>query len=283
MTKGSTDHEDIMAKLDDHLVRNPASFRLADCDPGSTGGLTRVHKDAAKEARNAVRKRIRAFQERLYAEHGQSLLVVVQATDTGGKDSTIRRVFKGVNPQGIRVWSFKQPSQEELDHDYLWRYHQRTPRKGMITVFNRSHYEDVLVVRVKELVPESAWKQRYEHINDFEQLLFESNTRVLKFFLHISKDEQKERLQDRLDKTDKHWKFDSGDLEERARWDAYQEAFEDVIRRCSSPEAPWYVVPANHKWYRDLVVARAIADTLEEMDPQFPPPEDGLDKIVVPD
>ncbi|MBA2289811.1 MAG: polyphosphate kinase 2 family protein [Chloroflexia bacterium] len=283
MTDRSLDHERIIAGLGNHRVTSPKRFRLADCDPDFLGDLTREDKAATKDALKVERKRIRDLQERLYAEHVQSLLVVMQATDTGGKDSTIRRVLKGVNPQGVKVWSFKQPSEEELDHDYLWRYHQHTPRKGMIAVFNRSHYEDVLVVRVKNLVPKRVWSPRYEHINDFERLLADNGTRVLKFFLNISKDEQRERLQDRLDEPDKHWKFHSADLEERARWDDYQHAFQDAIRKCSTDAAPWYVVPANRKWYRDLVVARAIVDTLEAMNPRFPPPEAGLDEIGIAD
>lgn len=283
MTDASLDLDSILSKLENHRVGDPASFRLADCDPESIGGFTGDDKAIVKDALKVERKRIRNLQERLYAEHGQSLLIVLQATDTGGKDSTIRRVFKGVNAQGLRVWSFKQPSQEELDHDFLWRYHDHTPRKGMISVFNRSHYEDVLIVRVQNLVPNDIWKSRFDHINDFEQLLTESGTRVIKFFLNISKDEQKERLQDRLDKPDKHWKFDSSDLNERRRWDDYQQAFEDAIQRTSTEHAPWYVVPANRKWYRDLVVARTVVETLEEMDPQFPPAEEGLEDIVIPD
>lgn len=283
MTDDSRDHEQTIARLGNHRVAATKRFRLADCDPASLGDLTRDDKEAVKAALTVERKRIRELQERLYAEHGQGLLIVMQATDTGGKDSTIRRVLKGINPQGVKVWSFKQPSEEELDHDFLWRYHQHTPRKGMISVFNRSHYEDVLVVRVKKLAPKPVWWPRYEQINDFERLLAESGTRVIKFFLNISKEEQRERLQDRLDQPDKHWKFHSADLEERARWDDYQHAFEDAIRKCSTDAAPWYVVPANRNWYRDLVVARAIADTLEAMNPRFPPPEDGLDEIVIPD
>lgn len=283
MTTDASERESILARLGNHRVDQPDAFRLAACDPGSIGDFTGEDKELAKSALKVERKRIRQLQERLYAEHEQSLLVVLQATDTGGKDSTIRRVFKGVNAQGVRVWSFKQPSQEELDHDFLWRYHDHTPRKGMISIFNRSHYEDVLIVRVKSLVPEDVWSRRYDHINDFERLLTDSGTRILKFFLNISKDEQKERLQDRLEEPEKHWKFDSGDLAERERWDDYQRAFEDAIRKTSTDNAPWYVVPAHRKWYRDLVVARAIVQTLEEMDPQFPPPEEGLDEIVIPD
>jgi PPK2 family polyphosphate:nucleotide phosphotransferase len=275
--------DDIAGRIGDHRIDDPSAFRIAATEPGSTGDLSGdADKEAAKALTKLERKRIRDLQERLFAEHGQSLLVVFQATDTGGKDSTIRRVFKGVNAQGVRVWSFKVPSQEELDHDFLWRYHERTPAKGMIAVFNRSHYEDVLIVRVKDLVPEEVWRQRYELINRFEQMLVDNGTRIIKFFLNISKDEQKERLQDRLDEPDKHWKFSSGDLAERKLWDDYQKAYEAAIRQCSTKAAPWYAVPANHKWYRDLVVVRAIRQTLEEMDPQFPPAEKGLDKVKIP-
>jgi PPK2 family polyphosphate:nucleotide phosphotransferase len=281
----STDtFEDIVARIGHHRVDDPAAFRIADTEPDSTGDLHGdADKDAAKALKKLERKRIRELQERLYAEHQQSLLVVFQATDTGGKDSTIRRVFKGVNPQGVRVWSFKQPSQEALDHDFLWRIHKRTPAKGMINVFNRSQYEDVLIVRVKNLVPEDVWRGRYELINHFEQLLTENGTRVLKFFLNISKAEQKQRFQDRLDDPEKHWKFSKADLAERKLWDDYQKAYEAAIRQCSTQRAPWYAVPANHKWYRDLVVARAIRQTLEEMDPRYPPAEQGLDKVRIPD
>ncbi len=276
-------HDDVIARIGDYRVDRPDAFRLRDYDPNDLGDLTREDKDAAKALVRMQRKRIRALQERLYAEGAQSLLIVFQATDTGGKDSTIRRVLQGVNAAGVRVHSFKQPSAEELDHDFMWRYHDHAPRRGMIAIFNRSHYEDVLVVRVKDLVPADVWKRRYDHINDFEQLLTESGTRVVKFFLNISKDEQKERLQDRLDDPEKHWKFSTGDLEERERWDDYQVAFEDAIRRCATTEAPWYVVPANRKWYRDLVVSTAVAETLESMNPQFPPAEEGLDEVVIPD
>ncbi|HYH10851.1 MAG TPA: polyphosphate kinase 2 family protein [Thermomicrobiales bacterium] len=283
MSDTTLTHESVIARVRSHRVDDPVSFRLSDCDPDSTGDFSDEDKAVASAALKVERGRIRQLQERLYAEHGQSLLIVLQATDTGGKDSTIRRVFKGVNPQGVRVWSFKEPSKEELDHDFLWRYHDHTPGKGMIAIFNRSHYEDVLIVRVKGLVPESVWSRRFGHINDFERLLTDNRTRVLKFFLNISREEQRKRLQDRLDESDKHWKFDSSDLAERARWDDYQVAFEDAIRKTSTEIAPWYVVPANHKWYRDLVVARAIVETLEAMDPQFPPPEPGLDRIVIPE
>ncbi|WP_342151074.1 polyphosphate kinase 2 family protein [Methylorubrum sp. SB2] len=255
-------------------------FSLSHVDPDATGGL---EKAEAKAALAGVRERIKALQEKLYAEHARSLLVVFQAIDTGGKDGTIRSVLEGVNPQGCRVWSFKVPSAEELDQDFLWRYHLRAPGRGLIGVFNRSHYEDVLVVRVKGLVPEETWCERYGLINDFERLLTLSGTTILKFFLHISKDEQKERLEARLEDPDKHWKFDPADLTERKSWDAYRTAFDDALSRCSTPYAPWHVVPANRKWARNLMVARTIADTLEAMDPQFPPAREGIAGLTVPD
>jgi PPK2 family polyphosphate:nucleotide phosphotransferase len=228
-------------------------------------------------------KRIRKLQERLYAENQRSLLIVLQAMDTGGKDGTIKNVFSGVNPQGCQVWSFKKPSAEEASHDFLWRYHYHAPQRGMITIFNRSHYEDILIVRVKNLVPEDVWRKRYHTINEFEQMLTFSNITVIKFFLHISKDEQKRRLESRLENPDKRWKFSSADIQERRLWDDYQVAFEEAISNCSTDYAPWYVVPANKKWYRNLVIARTIADTLEAMNPQYPPAEEGLENIVIPD
>ena len=255
-------------------------FDLAEVDANADGGLD---KDWAKAALATERARIQALQEKLYAERQRSLLVVFQAIDTGGKDGTIRAVFEGVNPQGCSVASFKVPSIEERDHDFLWRYHQRTPARGMIGVFNRSHYEDVLVVRVKDLVPEPVWRARYGLINDFERLLTESGTHILKFFLHISKDEQKERLEARIADPEKHWKFDPADLVERKSWDAYQEAFSDALTQCSTPRALWYVVPADRKWFRNLVIARTIADTLEAMDPRFPEAQPGVAEMTVPD
>lgn len=240
-------------------------------------------KKHIEEELEQQRQRLKNLQERLYAEHKRSLLIVLQAMDTGGKDGTIKHVFGGLNPQGCQVWSFKKPSDEELNHDFLWRYHQRTPQRGMISIFNRSHYEDVLVVRVKQLVPESVWRERYHLINEFEHMLTLNNIAVIKFFLHISKDEQKRRLESRLQDPDKHWKFSSNDLKERVFWDDYQAAFEDMINNCSTAHAPWYAVPANNKWYRNLVVARTIADTLEAMNPHYPTAESGLENIVIPD
>lgn len=259
---------------------NPGErINLSDIDPN-----TSEHYKKKKEVKAELKKyiqRISQLQERLYAENQRSLLIVLQAMDTGGKDGTIKHVFSGVNPQGCQVWSFKQPSHEEASHDFLWRYHHRAPKRGMITIFNRSHYEDVLVVRVKNLVPEDIWYKRYHTINEFEQMLTLGNVTVIKFFLHISKDEQKRRLESRLENPDKHWKFSSNDIKERRLWDEYQQAFEEAINNCSTAYAPWYVIPANKKWYRNLVIARTLADTLEAMNPQYPPAEKGLENIVI--
>ncbi len=223
---------------------------------------------------------LQGLQERLYAESGQSLLVVLQAIDAGGKDGTITHVFRGLNPAGCRVASFKVPSEEERSHDFLWRVHAKAPATGEVVVFNRSHYEDVLVVRVHNLVPEDIWRPRYEMINDFEATLAAAGTRIIKLFLHISKEEQAERLQARIDDPTKRWKFRTGDLEERARWDAYIAAFEEALTRTSTAAAPWFVIPADRKWYRNWAVSRILVETLSGMDPQYPPAED-LTGVVV--
>ena len=258
-------------------------------EPGSPVDLSRwetdddggFDKDDGRERTDELNTRLEVLQERLYAEGRHPVLVVLQATDTGGKDGTIRHVFDGTNPQGVSVASFKKPTDEELAHDYLWRIHQHTPRRGHITIFNRSHYEDVLVVRVHGLVPEDVWQRRYGHLCDFERLLADEGTTVLKLFLHISRDEQAERLQSRLDDPSKHWKFSLGDLAERERWDDYQEAFREMLERTSTEHAPWYVVPADRKWFRNLLVSELMVDALERLDPQFPPPTDDLDGVVV--
>ena len=243
-------------------------IKLADIDPRSKGDFD--DKEAGKlHARDLVR-RIAKLQRALYAEHKQSLLIVLQATDTGGKDGTIRHLLTGVNPQGVRVTSFGVPTPIESSHDFLWRIHANAPALGMIGVFNRSHYEDVLVVRVHDLVPKKVWKTRYEAINNFEELLTQSGTTVLKFYLHISKEEQKERLQSRLDEPDKNWKFKPADLKERESWDDYQIAYEDMINNCSTDWAPWNIVPADRKWARNIAIAEKVLATLEGMNPQYP-------------
>jgi PPK2 family polyphosphate:nucleotide phosphotransferase len=213
------------------------------------------------------------LQEMLYAEHKHKVLIVLQAMDTGGKDGTIRHVFEGVNPQGVRVAGFKKPTPEELDHDFLWRVHKQVPGKGEVVIFNRSHYEDVLVVRVHNLAPQEVWSKRYDHINDFERMLVDEGTTILKFFLHIDLDEQKERLQARLDEPNKRWKFNPEDLEERKLWPQYVKAYEDAISKTSTDWAPWYIVPANRKWYRNLVVGTVIIETLKDLDMRYPEAE----------
>ena len=264
-----------------YRVRPGKGIRLKDVDPEESEQYD--SKEDVEPLLQKLIEKIDGLQERLFAEGKQSLLIVLQAMDTGGKDGTIRGVFEGVNPQGCQVWGFKVPTPEELAHDFLWRIHSKAPGKGTITIFNRSHYEDVLVVRVHNYVPEEAWKMRYDRINEWEQLLHESGTVILKFYLHISKDEQKKRMEDRRATPSKMWKFRVGDLAERAHWDDYMEAYEDTLNKCSTEYAPWYVIPANKKWYRNLVIARIVADTLEAMDPQYPAPEEGIKEAVIPD
>ncbi len=225
--------------------------------------------DAEKEFKK-LRKELVHWQEKLYSEGEQKLLILFQAMDAGGKDGTGRVVFQGVNPQGVCVTSFKKPSTLELAHDYLWRVHQAVPPKGMIGVFNRSHYEDVLVARVNHLVPKDVWQQRFEQINHFEKMLHDTGTTILKFFLHISKEEQGERLQERIDKPEKRWKFNKDDLSTRTQWDDYMKAYHDVLTRCTTKHAPWYVIPADQNWYRNLAVMKVIVDALRSMNPQFP-------------
>lgn len=251
------------------MVKPGTRVELSGVDPDFHEDLSKRDPEV-KRRTDEARDRMYDLQERLYAEGKQSLLIVLQALDTGGKDGTIGHVMRGMNPAGCRVASFKVPSSEELAHDFLWRIHQQAPRKGEIVVFNRSHYEDVLVVRVHELVPERVWRRRYQQINEFEQLLHESGTRIVKLFLYISKDEQRERLQARLDDPEKQWKFRPADLAERGRWDDYIAAYEDALSECSTPIAPWHIIPANRKWYRNMIVAEIVDAALAEMDPQFP-------------
>lgn len=229
----------------------------------------------------AEHDRLRELQRILYAQAKHSLLVVLQAMDTGGKDSTIRKVVGPINPQGVVVTSFKAPTAQELAHGFLWRIHRAVPHRGMIGIFNRSHYEDVLIARVRELAPTRVIKQRYEQINAFERYLHETGTTIVKLYLHISKDEQRERLQDRLDRPEKHWKFDPGDLKERRLWQDYMKAYETAMERCSTPWAPWYVIPADRKWIRNVVVARILRYTLERLELAYPPAAEGLDDLSI--
>jgi PPK2 family polyphosphate:nucleotide phosphotransferase len=240
-----------------------------------------LSKSEALDELEATKARIDLLQQRLYAEGKRGVLLVLQAMDAAGKDGTIRAVLSGLNPAGIAVSSFKAPAGSEREHDYLWRVHQVVPAKGRIGVFNRSHYEDVLIVRVKELVPPAVWKRRYGHIRAFEQLLVDEGTEVVKVFLHVSRAEQAARFQERLDDPEKRWKFRAGDLDDRALWPAFQKVYEVALRETSTADAPWYVVPADSNSGRNLAVARILLAALERVDPQLPPPEPGLDAIRV--
>jgi PPK2 family polyphosphate:nucleotide phosphotransferase len=253
---------------------------LRDVDPRATPGFD-GGKAAARAQAATLIARLGELQGLLYADGRHRVLVVLQAMDAGGKDGTIRAVFDGVNPQGTTVSSFGRPSEEELAHDYLWRVHAHVPRSGELAIFNRSHYEDVLVVRVHDLVPEERWQRRYGHIADFERMLADEGTTIVKLFLHISADEQRERLQERLDDPAKAWKFDHNDLEQRAHWEDYRRAFEEVLARTSTPWAPWYVVPADRNWFRNLVVSSILVETLEGLDLRYPSPQPGLEGLKV--
>jgi PPK2 family polyphosphate:nucleotide phosphotransferase len=263
-----------------YRVDDGKGFRLADYDPADTMGLD-IEKGDAKEMLAADIKRLAELQEKLYAEHRRAVLVIFQAMDAGGKDSAIKHVMSGVNPQGCEVHPFKQPSEEELDHGFLWRAASRAPRRGHIGIFNRSYYEDVLVVRVhpellerqrmpRELVTKHIWKERFKDICGFERYLARNGIIVVKFHLRISKGEQRRRFLERLDEPFKRWKFSMSDVEERGRWNRYMAAYEDMIRHTATPEAPWYVVPADNKWFARLVVAAALVHTLESLDQDFP-------------
>jgi PPK2 family polyphosphate:nucleotide phosphotransferase len=254
-----------------------ACVALHDLDDAA--GLT--DKQAAAEQLSRNIERLAQLQYRFYAENRRSLLIVLQAMDGAGKDGTIRHVMSGLNPQSCHVTSFKAPSTAERAHDFLWRIHRAVPATGEIGIFNRSHYEDVLVVRVHDLVPQSVWSQRYEQINAFERHLADNGTTILKFFLHISKDEQRQRLEDRLRDPDKNWKVNPADAEERRYWDDYMEAYEEVFRRCSAKSAPWFIIPANKKWFRNLAVSSILVEALERLDPQFPKPSADLAKIKI--
>jgi PPK2 family polyphosphate:nucleotide phosphotransferase len=252
--------------MDRYRVEPGSCVRLSELDTADTGGLSGPDDE---EFRGLV-ERIADLQARLYAEDERSVLVVLQGIDAAGKDSSVKHVFRGTNPQGVRVYTFKEPTAEEAAHDFLWRYHVDAPPAGMIHVFNRSHYEDVLVVRVKQLVEEERWRSRYDSINDFERLLVRERTTIVKCLLHISKDAQLERFKERLEREDKHYKFSANDVRERRNWDAYQQAYEDAVNATSTEWAPWHVVPSDHKWYRNLVVARIVCSALEELDPRWP-------------
>ena len=279
--------DDLTLELDELATEiDTATLRVDPTEPVDVARLpTRVGTDDLKTFRHPLLEhltdRITESQNKLFAQGTHRVLVVLQAIDCGGKDGTIRHVFGPVHPQGVNVRPFRAPNHRELAHDYLWRVHPHVPGDGELVIFNRSHYEDVLVVRVHGLVPEERWRRRYEHIRAFEQMLVDEGTTIIKIFLNISVDEQKERLQARLDEPDKNWKFSLGDLDERARWDDYMAAFTDMVNETSTPDAPWYVIPADRKWYRNLTVAKIVAETLDGLDLAYPDPDEDLSGVVI--
>jgi PPK2 family polyphosphate:nucleotide phosphotransferase len=264
-----------------------SSFKVSSENPIHLRDFDPAHCLDFKKGKNLTkllednREAMAQLQYNLYAESKRSLLIVLQGIDAAGKDGTIRKVFTAFNPQGCPVTSFKAPSKRELAHDYLWRVHQAVPGKGSVGIFNRSHYEDVLIVRVQKFVSEAVWSKRYDEINQFEQMLSNNGTRVLKFFLYIDPEEQKERFQARLDDPTRNWKFSKGDLDQRKLWDDYIAAYQDMLDKCSTEHAPWYVIPGNRKWFRNALVSQVVRETLEDMNPQLPAAEEGLDDIVI--
>lgn len=262
-----------------YRVKSGSKFSLASCNPDGNGeagtkeaGLTRLAQ---------LREDIQELQRMLYAEHSKRLLVILQAMDTGGKDGTVRQVFSGIDPHGLRVISFKAPTTIELEHDFLWRIHSQAPALGEMVIFNRSHYEDVVAVKVKNLLPKERWEKRYDHINNFERMLADEGTTIVKLFLNISHDEQKRRLQERLQNPRKHWKFDPEDIRDRERWPNFIQAYEEVIGRTSTDIAPWHIVPANKKWYRNVVVAEIVKEALVRMEPSWPQTKHDLSSVVL--
>ena len=262
---------------DKFRVKSGHKLRLSEIDPADSGKHS--DKSGAQSETEQHAQKLKELQYLLYAEGKRGLLICLQALDTGGKDGTIRHVLSYLNPQGCRVQSFKVPTPVEASHDFLWRAHKVTPGRGEVTIFNRSHYEDVLVARVHKLVPETVWSKRYEAINAFEKLLSENNIHVLKFYLHISKHEQLKRFKKRLEDPARHWKISEADYAERHYWDEYQNAYEDAINRCSTEYAPWYVIPSDHKWYRNLIISRIVAEYLEGLNMRFPAPTVDITEI----
>jgi PPK2 family polyphosphate:nucleotide phosphotransferase len=266
--------------MDRYLIKPNSKIKLDKWDPDDRT-IYDLDKKAGKLLLVKLNNELMELQNVLYAENKHKVLLVLQGMDTSGKDGTIKNVFRGVNPQGVKIANFKVPSRIELNHDYLWRVHKQVPGKGEIVIFNRSHYEDVLVVRVHNLVLKSIWSRRYAQINAFEKMLAEEGTVILKFFLHIDLEEQKERLQARLDDPHKNWKFRIGDLEERKLWPDYIQAYEDVLTKTSTKYAPWFVIPSNRKWYRNLLISSILIETLKGLKMQYPAPEEILDGIII--
>ena len=256
-----------------YRIKGGGKVSLKAIDPGGTDLCPDGSKGTTQDLFDSLRDEIQRLQKVLYAENKHRVLVILQAMDTGGKDGCVKHVFSRVDPQGIFVKAFKKPTPDDLAHDFLWRIHPHVPGNGQIMIFNRSHYEDIIAVRVKKLFEDAVWKRRYRHVVDFERMLADEGTTILKIYLHISKEEQKRRLESRLVNPAKHWKFNPDDLADRARWDDFMRAYEDLIERTSTDEAPWFVIPADKKWYRNLCVARLFADTLKGLDMKFPAPD----------
>jgi PPK2 family polyphosphate:nucleotide phosphotransferase len=266
--------------MDRYRVKPGSTVKLSDYDPNDKSGWD-GNKESALTAMEQLTLQLESLQDLLYSERKHRILIVLQGMDSSGKDGVISHVFEGVNPQGVKVASFKVPTPIELDHDYLWRIHQQIPGKGEIVIFNRSHYEDVLVVRVHGFVPKEQWMLRYQQINEFERLLVQEGATILKFYLSIDNKTQKERLQQRLDDPKKRWKFSTSDLPERQLWNEYMLAYEDVLNKTSTEWAPWYIVPSNHNWYRNLVVATILVDTLKKLNMQYPQPAEDLSQVKI--
>ena len=280
MNSDST-HTMSLSDFNHYLIKPGQNDRLSQVSSDPWDDLPTSKTDAREELAE-LQARLSELQQRFFVDRRRKFLVVLQGMDTSGKNGTIRNVFRGVNPQGVHVASFEKPSSRELSHDYLWRVHKRAPSSGEIVIFDRSHYEDVLAVRVNELKPEFVWRKRYRHINDFEQLLVDEDTVILKLFLHINLETQKDRLQARLDTPSKNWKFDLSDLVARSKWKEYEEAYEEVFQKTSLVHAPWYVIPANKKWARNLLVARIVVACLEDLHLSYPEVDYDPSKVVIP-
>lgn len=272
--------KDLTININTFLVKPRTTFKLRQYDPDYGKNQTRKMEQAETEL-SELSNRMSHLQYKLFADRSQALLIILQGVDTSGKDGTIRHVMEAFNPQSCRVVSFKEPTTEETAHDYLWRVHKALPSKGEITIFNRSHYEDIIEVRVHKMIPPSIWSQRYRQINEFEQYLSENNIKIIKLFLHISKDEQNKRLEDRLKDPKKRWKINEKDIQKRKYWDEYLKAHEDIINKCNASWAPWYIIPSNIKWFRNIVVATILVHTLEGMKLSFPEPKVDISKMNI--
>jgi PPK2 family polyphosphate:nucleotide phosphotransferase len=273
----------VKGALERYLVKPGEKVDLKKIDSDESFLFDKGGKDDSSKAFDKLQDELQELQKVLYAQNKHRILLVLQAMDTGGKDGCVKHVFSRIDPQGIHVRSFKKPSEEELARDFLWRVHSKVPRSGEMVIFNRSHYEDVIAVKVKKLLPEKIWKQRYDHIVDFERMLAEEGTTIVKIYLHISKDEQKRRIVSRLENPNKHWKFNPDDLKDRVLWGDFMKTYEDLISKTSTEHAPWYVVPANRKWYRNLIVARIMVDTMRKLNMKLPKVDWDPGKIVVED